>query len=138
MTMPDRVAARVPIGIDFFGSFKSPDKPTPAVIPVKAGKTIAKTLKKSSLLSTVAKRENPVPDISAVGLPIKKLKSDKPRIPTTTYRAFMPMFAPFNSNRVDNNNTAGILMKRLSEISKPKLALIQLINGSKASAKAMI
>ncbi len=48
MIIPASVAVVVPIGIDFPGSFKSPDKPTPAVIPVKAGKIIAKTIKKLS------------------------------------------------------------------------------------------
>ena len=38
--------ANVPSGIDLLGFFKSPDKPTPAVIPVKAGNIIAKTAKK--------------------------------------------------------------------------------------------
>ena len=41
--IPAMVAATVPIGIDFLGSFKSPESPTPAAIPVKAGKIIAKT-----------------------------------------------------------------------------------------------
>ena len=50
------VAASVPNGIDFFGSRKSPDKPTPAVIPVNAGKMMAKTKKKSEGLGdTIAK-----------------------------------------------------------------------------------
>ena len=35
----------VPFGIDALGFFKSPDKPSPAVMPVKAGNIIAKTAK---------------------------------------------------------------------------------------------
>ena len=41
--IPTAVASRVPFGIEVFGSFKSPDKPKPAAIPVKAGKIIVKT-----------------------------------------------------------------------------------------------
>ncbi|CAI8269911.1 MAG: Uncharacterised protein [Bacteroidetes bacterium MED-G17] len=48
MIIPITVAIIVPKGIDLFGSFKSPDKPTPAVMPVNAGKIMAKTLKKLS------------------------------------------------------------------------------------------
>ncbi len=43
--MPMKVAIRVPLGIAFRGDFRSPDSPTPAVIPVKAGKTMANTIK---------------------------------------------------------------------------------------------
>ena len=39
MTIPDTVARVVPNGIDLAGLFRSPDKPTPAVMPVKAGNT---------------------------------------------------------------------------------------------------
>jgi hypothetical protein len=46
MTIPVKVDRIVPSGIDLAGFFRSPDKPTPAVIPVNAGKTIAKTMKK--------------------------------------------------------------------------------------------
>ena len=48
-------AERVPNGIDLRGFFKSPDNPTPAVIPVKAGKIMAKTTKKVSALSILEK-----------------------------------------------------------------------------------
>ena len=34
----------VPLGMDFFGSFRSPDIATPAVNPVTAGKNIANRL----------------------------------------------------------------------------------------------
>ena len=40
-TKPTPTAAKVPNGIDFFGSFKSPDIATPAVKPVTAGKKTA-------------------------------------------------------------------------------------------------
>ena len=43
---PDTVARVVPRGIALEGFRRSPDSPTPAVIPVKAGKMIAKTRKK--------------------------------------------------------------------------------------------
>ena len=40
---PKIVAAKVPLGIDFLGFFKSPERPKPAEIPVNAGKIIVKT-----------------------------------------------------------------------------------------------
>ena len=43
--IPLTVARIVPIGIDLAGFLRSPDSPTPAVIPVNAGKIIAKTTK---------------------------------------------------------------------------------------------
>ena len=43
MTMPIMVAVMVPAGMDFAGFFKSPERPTPAVIPVKAGNMMANT-----------------------------------------------------------------------------------------------
>ncbi len=45
MIIPEIVAKVVPSGMDFDGFFKSPDNPTPAVIPVKAGKIMANTKK---------------------------------------------------------------------------------------------
>ena len=41
------VASVVPKGMAREGFFKSPERPTPAVIPVNAGKIMAKTIKKS-------------------------------------------------------------------------------------------
>ena len=46
--IPTAVAKIVPFGIDFFGSFKSPDNPSPAAKPVNAGKIIANTTQKFS------------------------------------------------------------------------------------------
>ena len=46
--IPTAVADKIPSGIDFFGSARSPESPTPAVIPVNAGNTIAKTSMKES------------------------------------------------------------------------------------------
>ena len=40
---PTAIAAMVPLGIDFLGSFRSPLIAIPAVKPVTAGKNIAKT-----------------------------------------------------------------------------------------------
>ena len=40
------VAMVVPIGMDRDGFFRSPESPTPAVIPVKAGNIMAKAIKK--------------------------------------------------------------------------------------------
>ena len=46
LEMPQIVPASVPMGIERLGLRRSPDRPTPAVIPVKAGKIMAKTVKK--------------------------------------------------------------------------------------------
>ncbi len=46
MIIPITVAEIVPMGMDREGFFRSPDKPTPAVMPVNAGKIIANTTKK--------------------------------------------------------------------------------------------
>ena len=54
-SIPIMDAERVPNGIDLRGFFKSPDSPTPAVIPVKAGKIMAKTTKNVSALSIFEK-----------------------------------------------------------------------------------
>ena len=83
-TIPVNVAVSVPIGIDFLGFLKSPERPTPAVIPVNAGKITAKTVKNPSGFLTVENTEKPVSPISAVGPPMKKLMSEKANIPTTT------------------------------------------------------
>ena len=49
MSMPRTVAVMVPSGIDRLGLRRSPDSPTPAVMPVNAGKQIAKTTKNESV-----------------------------------------------------------------------------------------
>ena len=41
--MPARVADMMPRGMERRGLARSPERPTPAVIPVKAGKQMAKT-----------------------------------------------------------------------------------------------
>ena len=43
MINPTPIADKVPNGIEYFGSFKSPLMAIPAVNPVTAGKNIAKT-----------------------------------------------------------------------------------------------
>ena len=48
---PVAIAARVPIGIDFFGSFRSPLMAIPAVNPVTAGKKTANTTSRETELS---------------------------------------------------------------------------------------
>ena len=48
MIIPLMVAASVPMGMDLLGLARSPDRPTPAVIPVNAGNIIAKTKKNGS------------------------------------------------------------------------------------------
>lgn len=59
------VAARVPTGIDFSGSFKSPDLFDPAMIPVHAGKNIAISMKNElSLLYPLPKLLEKLPQLN--------------------------------------------------------------------------
>lgn len=46
MKVVESVAMRVPLGIDFEASFKSPLLFAPAIMPVQAGKKIASWMKK--------------------------------------------------------------------------------------------
>ena len=47
-SIPARLADMIPRGIERRGLRRSPDSPTPAVIPVNAGKQMAKTSMKES------------------------------------------------------------------------------------------
>ncbi len=73
--MPIKVAIRVPRGMDFRGRFKSPDSPTPAVIPVNAGNTIAKMRKNWPLFRNFVQGVNSVNSavpLNIMGLIIRK------------------------------------------------------------------
>ncbi len=63
ITIPVIVAEMTPRGMDLLGLARSPDKPTPAVIPVNAGKQIANTRIKGSC--TCSPFRTFVSDISA-------------------------------------------------------------------------
>ena len=113
ITIPVKVAASVPIGIDFLGSFRSPDKPTPAVIPVKAGKQIAKTLKKESPPSTLLFSRDILKSGAVSGLPKKKASKARPKITTTKYKAFIPISAPLVSINAISKPSAGNVISLL-------------------------
>ena len=62
MISPTKMANIVPTGIDFLGSFKSPDMATPAVKPVTAGKKTPKIMAKLGASSRLtAEKSNPFP-----------------------------------------------------------------------------
>ncbi len=129
------MADRVPKGIDLRGFFKSPESPTPAVIPVNAGKIIAKTLKK---LSGFAMWANGLMDGSAeMGLPIKKATSDTPKMLTTTHNTVTPKLAPFLTITSSNRKVAGTLIIRTSGVM-PVAFLNQSKSGVNAWEKAII
>ena len=108
ITNPTNVPPIVPIGMDLDGFRRSPLKPTPAVIPVKAGKTIAKTAKKAEGFLIVGMK------VSALGvypvLPAKKAINEIANIPTTKYSALTPRFAPLESIRILTNIMVGMLI----------------------------
>ncbi len=82
-TMPDSVAASVPRGIDTRGWARSPDSPTPWVIPVNAGNTIAKVRKNGSWPSTRASQSTR-PFAASVGAPAKNIPSETTSTANTT------------------------------------------------------
>ena len=102
------VAESVPNGIDFRGFFKSPDKPTPAVIPVNAGKMMANTIKKSSGFLIVAKISTD--SGGDEDLPTKNMSNDMAKMDTTNHKAVTPIFAPFVSMIIKRMIVAGILI----------------------------
>ena len=82
--MPTRVADRTPRGIDRPGLRRSPDNPTPAVIPVNAGKQIAKTKMNGAASPMCAFSGICVTNSPDVPFPRKNMVSDTPRITQTT------------------------------------------------------
>ena len=133
--IPKKVADNVPSGIDFRGFLKSPDKPTPAVIPVKAGNIMAKTIKKSSLSDTLTNTLC-VSDEMEV-LPRKNKINDTARILTTPQRAVTPKFAPLRIITSKSITVAGILIIQVLGIN-PVVEFIQSNKGVKASENAII
>ena len=85
------------------GFFKSPDKPTPAVIPVNAGKTIANTIKNFwGFIKALS--NNPTEPETLIGLPRKKKTSEINKTATTIYNAFTPRLAPLKIINNEENN----------------------------------
>ena len=135
MIIPTMVAESVPKGIDLRGFFKSPDKPTPAVIPVKAGKIMANTIKKLSALSIFAKISNDFA-ASCEG-PKKNMIKEIASMDTTTQRAETPRLAPFFHITKRRIKVAGMLNIQVAG-SKPDTSCIHENVGVKASEKAII
>lgn len=99
----------VPRGIERDGFFRSPDSPTPAVIPVNAGKQIANTTKKPSG-SLKLDDQRRAPSWPATGCPRKNRTSDTARTAHTTYSAPTPRSAPLVSIRRSNATVIGTEM----------------------------
>ena len=131
------MASVVPKGIDFEGFFKSPDKPTPAVIPVNAGKQIAKTIKKFPEFRNELEN-NEVPDSAEYPVfPKKNSSNDKNNIPTTKYNVLIPMLAPFFKISKDKPIITGMLITWRGIGFPLKNWAVQLKKGSKASVNAI-
>ena len=58
---PAAMASVVPQGIDFLGSFRSPDIATPAVKPVTAGKKMPNKVEKLTPLGDTSEKSKPFP-----------------------------------------------------------------------------
>ena len=82
--MPVSVASIVPRGMALAGFLRSPDSPTPAVIPVKAGKQMANTMKKSLMLRISLSGSCPVARLPSAGLPRKNNRRVINRMAFTT------------------------------------------------------
>ena len=93
--------------LDRRGFRRSPESPTPAVMPVNAGKIMAKTRKKLSGFETLPSSETSAGALD-VGFPRKNIPSEMTRIPTTTQNAETPMLAPRRIIRVERTSAAGI------------------------------
>ena len=93
--------------MDFLGFFKSPDNPTPAVMPVNAGKIMANTIKKLSGFSTFDNRLNEA-DSGVGDLPRKNMTRDIPKILATIHNTFTPMCAPLVSMMIIRMHVAGM------------------------------
>ena len=119
------------------GLAKSPESPTPAVIPVKAGNTMAKTKKNESGFSKPLKRLTDPMAAPSTGDPRKKNRSERTRMPTTTQRARTPRLAPRVTTNTANPITAGRETIRGSH-PKPVAFWNHCPSGEKASAKAIM
>lgn len=109
MTIPARVADNVPKGMDLRGFFKSPERPTPAVMPANAGKIIANTTKNLSGFCTLANMSKPAEPELVLELPIKNINNDKAKVVTTTQSTVTPNSAPLVIMRTSRRTVAGML-----------------------------
>ena len=93
-SMPMTVAVRVPSGIERRGFARSPDRPTPAVMPVKAGKTMAKTRKNGSASCDPGEQVERPGFKSLEGTAGKEHHQRATEHAATTHRALTPRSAP--------------------------------------------
>ena len=135
--MPLTVAHRMPRGMDLRGLARSPDRPTPAVMPVKAGKTMANTSMKGSASGICASRSKPWPSEPGSGLPMKSSSRELVSTMTTTHRARTPRSAPRVTISRTSSTVPGSDTMRGSKAS-PVWAVNQGAKGRKASAKAIM
>ena len=135
MTMPVRVAAIVPSGMLRCGFFRSPESPRPAIIPVKAGKMMAKTTAKLCGFSRVAVSWKMSGRIPSGAEPSRKAAMEPTRITETTHSTRTPRSAPFVSTSARSPSVAGTLTNRGSTTTF-QLAPIQSNTGPNASPKA--
>ncbi len=131
MSAPAKVADSTPSGIERRGFSRSPDRPTPAVMPVNAGKTMANTRMKGSARKPVGGGElTSTPD----GVPPSaKNASETARMLATTHRALTPSRAPRVSIKASNATIPGNDTIRGSN-PRPRLAA----RGPNDSAKAIM
>jgi hypothetical protein len=137
MIMPASVADMMPSGIDLRGCARSPDRPTPAVMPVNAGNTIAKTSMNASGLGRFVVNAIVAGRISSGPVPRKKTASEAPRMLATTQSALTPRSAPLRSTTVTRAAVAGSETMRGSN-GRPVACSNNPPSGWNASAKAIM
>ncbi len=108
---PIAVAVSVPSGMLLRGFFRSPDSPTPAVMPVNAGKQIANTTKNGSAPATV-RVSGSVDSAFGSALPAKNITIAMPITAPTIASALIPRSAPLNSMTTSISSVAGTLTMR--------------------------
>ncbi len=137
MINPVVVARIVPAGIALAGLRRSPDSPTPAVMPVKAGKQIAKTMKKSLMLRISLAGISPGAMLPAAGRPRKKSSRVMKRMATTAYSIFIPVPDPLRSIIAPSITVTGRLITCLGTMTGRRSAAY-LKKNSNASVKAIM
>ena len=135
--MPTEVAERTPSGIDLRGFLRSPERPTPAVIPVNAGKTIAKTSMNRSPPSTPWKTADVPVASSGIAEPAKNITSDATSTATIPQSAPTPMLAPRVTTSSRSTAVPGSDTSRGSK-GIPAQASNAGASGRNASAKAIM
>ena len=136
INIPAAVADMIPSGIDFRGLARSPDRPTPAVMPVNAGNTMANTTMNGSFSRSSLNRIGAWSSLPGTAWPSRKATNDTASTPTTTHRAATPMLAPLVSMSPSSSTMAG------SEIIRGSngIPIVDSINGASdrnASANAI-